>query len=113
MISALQHLLPSAPHHALLRSLPPPTPTEPTSTTTQYVQTVVHVDDLPVLEEMVDLQEKDEAQIADKEVQKRRQRITGGKALTKDAVEKAVRAEFGVNSKVQPSHLIVWTDLGR
>ena len=93
-------MLPASPHHALLRSLPQPTPTEPTSTTTQYVQTVVHVDDLPVLEEIVQLQEKDEAQLADKEVQKRRQRITGGKALTKDAVEKQVRAEQGVSSKV-------------
>jgi len=39
----------------------------------------------------------------DKEVQKRRQRITAGKALTREAVEKAVRAEFGVGSKVRSS----------
>lgn len=103
MIAALSHLLPTSSHHAVLLTLPQPTPTEPTSTTTQYVQTVVHVDDLPVLEEIVSLQEKDDAQAADKEVQKRRQRITAGKPMTKDAVEKAVRAEFGVGSKVCPS----------
>jgi hypothetical protein len=104
IISALSHLLPTAPHRPILALLPPPTPAEPTSTTTQYVQTIM-VDDLPVLQEIVTLTEKEELIERDKEVGKRRMRIGGGPAgirpMTKEQVEEKVFAEFAVDSKVR------------
>lgn len=101
IIAALSYLLPTAQHRPILALLPPPTPAEPTSTTTQYVQTIM-VDDLPILEEIVTLTEKEERIARDKEVEKRRMRLGGpaGKPMTKEQVEEKVFAEFAVDSKV-------------
>jgi hypothetical protein len=61
------------------------------------------VDDLPILQEIVTLTEKEELIERDKEVGKRRMRIGGpaGKPMTKEAVEEKVFAEFAVESKVR------------
>lgn len=100
LIQTLHLLLPSSPFWPILQTLPAPTPTEPTSTTTQYVQTIVHGDDLPVLQEIVRLQEEEEAQLREKEVEKRRLRL-GTKPQTKKQVQAAVFAEMGVQSQVR------------
>ncbi|CED83821.1 TPR repeat-containing protein [Phaffia rhodozyma] len=97
LIAALSYLRSSSPYYHTLSLLPPPTPSEPTSTTTQYVQTVLQ-DELCVLKEIVELTEKEDLQIRAKEVEKRRMRLGGGKPQTKSQVEEAVFAENAVES---------------
>ena len=73
-IAALGLLLESSPFYSVLSTLPEPEPTAPTSTTTFAVQQAVY-NSLPTLEELVDLNEIEEADFLKREVEKRRTRL--------------------------------------
>lgn len=96
LIATLSDLLSTSPYHSTLSLLPSPTPSEPNSSTTQYVQTILQ-DELPVLEEIVELIEKEDEAARSKEVEKRRTRL-GGKPQTKAQLEESIFAETAVDS---------------
>ena len=73
-IAALCLLLESSPLYSVLSTLPEPEPTAPTSTTTFTVQEAVY-NSLPTLEQLVDLNESEEADFLKREVEKRRTRL--------------------------------------
>ena len=73
-IAALGLLLESSPLYTVLSTLPEPEPTAPTSTTTFAVQQAVY-NSLPILEELVDLNEVEEMDVLKREVEKRRTRL--------------------------------------
>ncbi|KAF5351978.1 hypothetical protein D9756_007386 [Leucocoprinus leucothites] len=77
LVNALSNVLPESPFYNVLSKLPPLDPTNPTTTTIAYVQTAVY-NELPVLEEIVDLTEKQEKAHMDKEVERRRTRLGSG-----------------------------------
>ncbi|KAI0743910.1 TPR-like protein [Daedaleopsis nitida] len=74
LADALALLLPGSPFYPLLSSLPPPDPTNPTSTTIYLVQTAIH-NTLPLSEEIVLIHEREEEMIIQREVSNRRQRL--------------------------------------
>ncbi|KAG8892140.1 Superkiller protein 3, partial [Tulasnella sp. 403] len=67
-------LLPSSSYYNVLSSLPPPEPTAPTSTTTYAIQSAIQ-NSLPILEELVSMEEKREERFINSEVDKRRMRL--------------------------------------
>ncbi|KAK0207900.1 superkiller protein 3 [Desarmillaria ectypa] len=77
VVDAISLYLPTSPHYALLSTLPPPDPTNPTSTTTFEAQEAVH-NGLPILEETVRILEKDETEKITREFEKRRTRLGAG-----------------------------------
>jgi len=74
VIGALEFLLPGSSLYPVLSTLPPPNPTNPTSTTTFATQEAVH-NSLPIFEEIIALTEKDEDETVKKEIDKRRTRL--------------------------------------
>lgn len=78
-------MLPGSYLYLLISTLPPPDPTNPTSTTTSAIQACIH-NTLPILEEIIALIEKDEDEMVKKEVDKRRMRLgaAGPEELRKD-----------------------------
>jgi superkiller protein 3 len=75
VLDALKLFLPESPYYALLSDLNPPDMTSPTSTTTFEAESLVH-NSLPILQEIVEYEEAAERQAIQKEVEKRRQRLT-------------------------------------
>jgi len=67
-------LLESSAFYSILSTLPEPEPTAPTSTTTFAVQQAVY-NSLPILEQLVDLNETEEEDFLKREVEKRRTRL--------------------------------------
>ncbi|TFK75308.1 TPR-like protein [Pluteus cervinus] len=74
LISTLTFLLHSSPIYPTLSTLPPPDLTNPSGTTIAQTQTAIH-NTLPVLEEIIQLIEKDEADVFKKELDTRRMRL--------------------------------------
>ncbi|TFK44590.1 superkiller protein 3 [Crucibulum laeve] len=74
LVEALSLLLPESSIHDVLLSLPPPDPTNPTSTTTFSIQFALQ-NSLNTLEEIVNLVEAEEEQTLHREVEKRRMRL--------------------------------------
>ena len=74
LAQALFLLLPESPFYSVLSTLPPPDPTNPTSTSTHPTQSAIH-NSLPILDELVSLYEEEENETMEKEVQKRRTRL--------------------------------------
>ena len=73
-IAALGLLLEPSPLYSILSTLPEPEPTAPASTTTFAVQQAIY-NSLPTLEELVDLNEIEEADFQKREFEKRRTRL--------------------------------------
>ncbi|KAL4253450.1 hypothetical protein ABKN59_002079 [Abortiporus biennis] len=71
---ALMLLLPDSPFYPLLSTLPPPDATNPTASPIFFIQSSIQ-NSLPVIEEIVDIFEKDESETMKKEIDKRRQRL--------------------------------------
>ncbi|THH06300.1 hypothetical protein EW146_g9652 [Bondarzewia mesenterica] len=100
LISALSLYLPDSPLYPTLTSLPPPDPSNPTSTTT-YASQIAVQNSLPILEEIVSLIERSEEQnIKKKEVDNRRTRLN---AAGPEEVKREVRREVYANSRL-PSY---------
>jgi len=93
----LSNLLSDSSFYQVLSNLPPPNPTNPTATTIAYIQSAVY-DDLPILEEIIDIIEKQESTFMNKEVERRRTRLGAG---TKEYVSKQVGREFWAVSRVR------------
>jgi len=89
--------LSDSPFHQVLSNLPPPSPTAPTATTIAYIQSAVY-DDLPILEEIIDIIEKQEKNFINKEIERRRTRLGAG---TKEYVGKQVGREIWAVSRVR------------
>ncbi|KAK0197963.1 superkiller protein 3 [Armillaria mellea] len=90
VVDAISLYLPTSPHYVLLSTLPPPDPTNPTSSTTFEAQEAVH-NGLPILEEIVRILEKDEADRITREFEKRRTRLGAG---TPEQIKKDVGIEI-------------------
>jgi superkiller protein 3 len=63
-----------SPFYNVLSQLPPPDPTNPTATTTFAAQSAIQ-DSLPLYEEIANIVERQESDLIEAEVKKRRQRI--------------------------------------
>jgi superkiller protein 3 len=88
IVEALCLLLPDSSYYPVLSNLPEPDLTNPAATALFSIQSVVH-NSLPILEEIVDLVERDEVESVKKEVESRRLRLdeTRGPDLLRKAVE--------------------------
>lgn len=93
----LSNLLSDSPFYQVLSNLPPLNPTNPTATTIAYIQSAVY-NDLPVLEEIIDIIEKQEKTFMIKEIERRRTRLGAG---TKEYVRKQVGREIWAVSRVR------------
>lgn len=93
----MSNLLSDGCFYQVLSNLPPPNPTNPTATTIAYIQSAVY-DDLPILEEIIDIIEKQESTFMNKEVERRRTRLGAG---TKEYVSKQVGREIWAVSRVR------------
>ncbi|KAI3608067.1 antiviral protein [Moniliophthora roreri] len=96
VIDALSLFLPDSPYYQVLSSLPLPDATAPTSTTTFIVQTSIH-DILMVLEEIIELIEKQEETYVKKEFEKRRTRLGAG---SPDKIRKEIGREVWGSSRL-------------
>jgi superkiller protein 3 len=74
LVEVLYLLLPESSLFPTLSNLPPPDPTNPTSSTISGIQEPIH-DSLPLLQQIVTLVEKDEDETIKKEIDKRRKRL--------------------------------------
>lgn len=74
LADALSLLLPDSLLFPVLSTLPLPDPTNPTASSIHPMQTAVH-NTLPIIEELVSLYEREEAETVDREVTKRRTRL--------------------------------------
>ena len=93
----MSNLLSDSPFYQVLSNLPPLNPTNPTATTIAYIQSAVY-NDLPVLEEIIDIIEKQEKTFMIKEIERRRTRLGAG---TKEYVRKQVGREIWAVSRVR------------
>ncbi|KAK7466875.1 Superkiller protein 3 [Stygiomarasmius scandens] len=96
VIEALSFLLPSSPFYTLLSTLPTPDPTSPTSTTTFAIQSSIY-NGLAVLEELINIVERQETELFEKELEKRRTRL-GAPGL--DQIKKEVGTEIWSSSQL-------------
>ncbi|RXW12392.1 hypothetical protein EST38_g13464 [Candolleomyces aberdarensis] len=94
--SALMEVLPGSEYYPLLSSLPEPDSTNPTSTSTFWLQSAIH-DSLPVLEEVVSLLETEEQARFTKDFNARRTRLGGPKPAE---LKKELDREICDNSKL-------------
>ncbi|KAG8917885.1 Superkiller protein 3 [Tulasnella sp. 418] len=74
LCDSLRLLLPGSPFYAILSSLPPPDPTAPASTTTYLIQEAIY-NSLPILQELLSIEEKQEEDFIKTEIEKRRLRL--------------------------------------
>jgi superkiller protein 3 len=74
LVQALIDVLPGSPYYPLLSTLPEPDATNPTATTTFWIQTAIH-DSFPILEEVVSIVEAEEQARFAKEFSARRTRL--------------------------------------
>ena len=96
IITALSYLLPDSTFYSTLLNLPPPDPTNPTSTTTFVAQTAIH-NSLPVIEEIISLTEQNEEGFIKTEFDRRRTRLG---ASQPDQLKKEIGLEVWRTSKV-------------
>ncbi|KAF9222633.1 superkiller protein 3 [Gyrodon lividus] len=96
VVSVLYYLLPDSPLYATLSTLPPPDPTNPTSTSTFDTQTAIH-NSLPVIEEIISITERDEEVFIKNEFDKRRTRLGGPPP---DQLKKDIGVEVRGTSKL-------------
>lgn len=97
MIDSLSNYLHGSPFHTLLSTLPPPDPTNPTSTTTFEAQVAIHHGS-DILDEIIFLTEILEADTSSRELEKRRMRLG---ALGPDQLRKEVFRDISDSSQVQ------------
>lgn len=102
LAEALSLFLPQSSVFSTLSNLPPPDPTNPTSTSTFTAQSAVY-DGLPTLEEIVSLYEEDEDQTFTQELDKRRKRLG---APSPAVIRKEVGREVWGKSRV--SRTLPW-----
>jgi superkiller protein 3 len=95
-VNALYYLLPDSPLYATLSNLPPPDPTNPTSTSTFDTQAAIH-NSLPVIEEIISFTERDEELFIKNEFDRRRTRLGGP---SPDQLKKDIGVEVWGTSKV-------------
>ena len=93
---ALSLWLPDSKFYALLSTLPPPDPTNPTATTVFEAQTAIQ-NSLPILESITSIIEKEEGNYMAREVDQRRKRINAGGP---EQVKREVGMEIWSSSKV-------------
>ncbi|KAI0371043.1 TPR-like protein [Pilatotrama ljubarskyi] len=74
LAQVLYLLLPESELYPVLSTLPPPDPTNPTSTSIGPIQAAIH-NSLSILEELVSIYEQEENTVAQDEIAKRRQRL--------------------------------------
>jgi superkiller protein 3 len=77
LVDALSLYLPDSAIYPTLSTLPDPDPTNPTDSTTASSQAAIY-NSLPILEEIVSLNEADETETLDKEIGNRRKRLNAG-----------------------------------
>ncbi|SNX81782.1 related to antiviral protein SKI3 [Melanopsichium pennsylvanicum] len=99
VIDTLSLLLPDSKYYHLLSSLEVPDQTAPEKTTTFDIQMAIHVKSLDTLLEIVQLSEKYEADLIQKEADKRRMRLDGANK-GKEALISQVRLEVYTVSKL-------------
>ncbi|KAI8969575.1 TPR-like protein [Trametes punicea] len=75
LAEALSLLLPESDLYPILSTLPPPDPTNPTSTAIGTTQEAIH-NSLPLLEELVSLYEQEEESVIQSEINKRKTRLS-------------------------------------
>lgn len=97
LVQALMDVLPGSPYYALLCSLPEPDSTNPTATTTFWMQCAIH-DSYPILEEVVSIVEGEEQARFTKEFNTRRTRLGAPKP---DIIRKELDREICNNSQVR------------
>ncbi len=97
IVKGLSYLLPESPFYPILSQLPPPDSTTPTATTTAYAQSALY-NGLPILEEIVDLIERQESSYVQKEVERRRTRLG---ASGPEQLRKEVGREIWAQSRVR------------
>lgn len=88
--------MPGSPVYHLLSTLPPPDPTQPTSTTTFAAQSAIY-NSLPLLEEIAGILEKEEEKLISSEVDRRRMRLDAGRP---EDIRNEVGCTIWRNSKV-------------
>jgi hypothetical protein len=86
--------LPDSPLYPTLSTLPAPDFTNPVSTTTSYSQAAIH-DSLPILEEVVSLIETDENETLEREIARRRTRLTTEPRSPQEVKNEVVREVYG------------------
>ena len=96
--------LPDSPLYSTLSTLPAPDFTNPTSTTTSYSQAAIN-DSLPILEEVVSLIEVDENKTLEREITRRRTRLTAETRSPQEVRNEVVREVYS-DSKVTDSGLL-------
>ncbi|KAJ3913647.1 superkiller protein 3 [Lentinula edodes] len=96
LIDALYLLLPDSALYQALSNLPPPDPTNPTSTTTFLVQTAIY-NSLIVIEELITILEGDEDNYLKKELERRRTRLNAGPP---DQIRKEIGREVWGKSRL-------------
>ncbi|KAJ3899280.1 superkiller protein 3 [Lentinula edodes] len=96
LIDALYLLLPDSALYQALSNLPPPDPTNPTSTTTFLVQTAIY-NSLIVIEELITILEGDEDNYLKKELERRRTRLNAGPS---DQIRKEIGREVWGKSRL-------------
>jgi superkiller protein 3 len=102
LADALSLYLSQSALYTVLSNLPPPDPTNPTSSTTFQAQQAIQ-DSLPILEEIVLLYETDEVELFSQEVEKRRKRLG---APSPDTIRKEVGQENWGKSRVSKAKVM-------
>lgn len=97
LADALSLLLPDSLLFPVLSTLPLPDPTNPTASSIHPMQTAVH-NTLPIIEELVSLYEREEAETVDREVTKRRTRLG---AAGPEQIRREVNCEVLESSRVR------------
>ncbi|KAH9978973.1 TPR-like protein [Lactifluus volemus] len=94
LCDAMLLYLPDSPLYPTLSTLPAPDFTNPVSTTTSYSQAAIH-DSLPILEEVVSLIETDENETLEREIARRRTRLTTEPRSPQEVKNEVVREVYG------------------
>ena len=97
-MEALGVVLPESKYYPVLSNLPPPDPTNPAGVTLFFMQSAIH-NSLPIVEEIVDLLERDEAETIKNDIDNRRTRL--GETRSPDQLRKAVEFEVLSASQVR------------
>ena len=104
LITALKFYLPSSKFYGLLSTLPPPSPTSPTSSSIFETQEAMH-NGFHILQEILKLTQAQEEERFEKEVERRRMRIG---AAGPEAVRREVGLEMFSASEVRFHFVYPW-----
>jgi superkiller protein 3 len=109
LVDALSLYLPDSAIYPTLSTLPAPDLTNPTDSTTASSQAAIY-NSLPVLEEIVSLNEADETEMLDKEIDNRRKRLNAGSPRSvRNEVIREVYGNSKVYSTLYPLFALVFT----